>query len=261
MKYIFAVSLAFILIAYSNATWNYSDNGASWGGSYPLCSSGKAQSPINIKRQYLKIKEEKQNLKTSYNSVDECYVKNTGMLQKVGKSSTNKADWGYVTYNEKKYKLLQFHYHQPSEHTFDGYRYDMELHVVHKVDDSDDFLVLGFYYNIGEENESLKKFKYDKMSSTKDATVKIEESINIYSDIAKHSNDQDYIWYVGSFTTPPCTENVNFFLFREYQTMSKAQWDAYWNSLKSLVGITDWTYANGKGTWRATQKVNGRTIM
>ena len=29
------------------------------------------------------------------------------------------------------YKLLQFHIHSPSEHTFNGKGYDAELHLVH----------------------------------------------------------------------------------------------------------------------------------
>ena len=34
----------------------------------------------------------------------------------------------------KAYVPLQFHYHAPSEHTIDGYSYDLELHIVHKND-------------------------------------------------------------------------------------------------------------------------------
>ena len=31
----------------------------------------------------------------------------------------------------KAHKLLQFHMHAPSEHTFDGKNYDIEFHFVH----------------------------------------------------------------------------------------------------------------------------------
>jgi len=39
--------------------------------------------------------------------------------------------WGTLMFRAKTYTVGQFHFHMPSEHTFDGYRYDMEMHVVH----------------------------------------------------------------------------------------------------------------------------------
>jgi len=40
--------------------------------------------------------------------------------------------FGTIMFRAKTYTVTDFHFHMPSEHTFDGYRYDMEMHVVHK---------------------------------------------------------------------------------------------------------------------------------
>jgi carbonic anhydrase len=38
---------------------------------------------------------------------------------------------------------------------------------------------------------------------------------------------QDYFWYRGSQTTPPCTENVLWIIFKEHMYMTYAQWKAF----------------------------------
>ena len=35
------------------------------------------------------------------------------------------------------YKFVNFHIHSPSEHTFNGENYDLELHLVHEMIDPD----------------------------------------------------------------------------------------------------------------------------
>jgi len=38
----------------------------------------------------------------------------------------------FFTKNSIWYKLLQFHFHTPSEHSVDGFLYDAEIHFVHQ---------------------------------------------------------------------------------------------------------------------------------
>mgnify|MGYP001571981960 CR=1 FL=1 len=44
---------------------------------------------------------------------------------------------GYLAFwnqldNMEIFSLLQFHFHSPSDHTFNGKNYDLEMHIVHK---------------------------------------------------------------------------------------------------------------------------------
>jgi carbonic anhydrase len=52
------------------------------------------------------------------------------------------------TRTKKEYEPLQFHWHAPSEHTFNGKHYDMELHIVHKNTDASELSVLGIFFDM-----------------------------------------------------------------------------------------------------------------
>jgi len=203
-------ALIFIQSIITTASWNYSNGGDSWKliNDYPDCKA-TSQSPINIVRKHLNIDIISRNLKSEYKTGKNLNIKNTGHTQKVSGEST--LDWGNVTYRDKKYNVGQLHMHQPSEHTFDGYRYDMELHIVHQEANGEkDYLVFAVYFNIGGESEFLKSIKYTTVSSTTDSSVILDEGINIWT-LLKKAKGMDYISYEGSFTTPPCTEGVKFF--------------------------------------------------
>ena len=56
---------------------------------------------------------------------------------------------------ERTYRLVQFHWHTPSEHWLDGEPYPMELHLVHA--DENGLLVLGALVERGPANPELEK--------------------------------------------------------------------------------------------------------
>jgi carbonic anhydrase len=253
------LALVLIALAVSNAntqTWTY-QNQAGWTASYPDCALN-SQSPINITRATLT-----QNLSTamvlkgSYTTVSSgLKLKNAGghtqkVLPKTGEN------FGTTNFNGKEYTCVQFHSHQPSEHTFDGMRYDMELHFVHQQGTATDFLVLTVFFMIGgEDNPLLTKIKYHTGSSTTDASVDITESVNIWDFLEPAQKNKEFISYYGSFTTPPCTEGVNFVLFRDYLMMSKAQWDGYAVTLPT----DSISYTADTGNYRAVNPVNSRVV-
>jgi len=249
-------------LSLTSASYNYASNGSDWSSisGYSLCGTSTSQSPIDVIRTTLQYDTSTTNLKSNYNSQSGLHIKNyDGLTQKVPAVDTTK--WGKITYLGKEYILAQFHFHAPSEHTFDGLRYDMELHLVH-VEDATvvaEYFVLTILFNIGEESEFLKEVQFGSLSATTDAQVEIHHSINVW-DIVSKANSQGYIKYVGSFTTPPCTENVNFVILREWQTLSATQWNAFATSLPN-TGVSSYTYASGNGNYRSTQAVNSRTIF
>jgi len=195
-------------------------------------------------------------LKTDWKSVSGLTIKNTdGLLQKV---KPGLDPWfGTLEYDSKKYKFKQFHFHQPSEHTISGLRFDMEMHMVHQVStNTDDYVVLGYLFNIGgSDNEWLKSLKYNTPSATTNGEVKITDTIDPWDMVSK-MNDMEAFTYEGSFTTPPCTEGVHWFVFREWNYLSKAQWDA----LKASVPLVAMVYGTGNGQYRPVQALNSRTV-
>jgi len=236
-----------------NTTWSYT-NQAAWyqNGTWPACvQNGTGQSPINVVRTSLT-----QDLTTAvdipgtYNTVSGLKIKNAG-----GQTAKVEGAFGTTTFNNKVYTMLQFHTHQPAEHTFDGYKHDMELHFVHQQGTNSDYLVLTVFFNIGAESQFLKDINYCGTPTTADATAAISKSINVWDALSKANNSGEYITYAGGFTTPPCTEGVTFVMFREYLTMSKAQWDCYATTFANQ-GVN---YATGAGTIRTAIQQN-RTV-
>ncbi|KAI3743447.1 hypothetical protein L1987_61156 [Smallanthus sonchifolius] len=63
-------------------------------------------------------------------------------------------DAGSILINDTEYALKQAHWHSPSEHTINGRRYDMELHMVHLSIDNK-IAVIAVLYNIGKSNHFL----------------------------------------------------------------------------------------------------------
>jgi len=258
MNKAFAV-VVILFCSQSVAAWTYADQ-AAWKNeaNSAVCGSGTKQSPIDIPRLTLTQNNTLKDITGSYPTITSgAKIKNAGgHTQKVmPKTDTN---FGKTTWNSKEYTMIQFHSHQPSEHTFDGMRYDMELHFVHQQGTNTDFLVLTLYFNIAaDDNAFLNKVKYSSGSSTADATVDITESFNVWDALQYGVNDnKEYIYYEGGLTTPPCLEAVTFILFRDYLTMSKTQWDNYAKTITDTISYT----AGNTGNARAVQSLNGRTI-
>ena len=56
----------------------------------------------------------------------------------------------------KRYELLQFHFHSPSEHNVAGRQAAMEVHFVHQSADGE-LAVVGAMIEVGEENMALRE--------------------------------------------------------------------------------------------------------
>ena len=107
--------------------WDYEDP-AGWGalgehGDYALCSTGQAQSPIDITdAQTLNLSDISFHYEPSALNI----FNNGHTIQVMYDAGSS------ITYNEVSYDLKQFHFHTPSEHHVNGEPFSMELHFVHQ---------------------------------------------------------------------------------------------------------------------------------
>lgn len=68
-------------------------------------------------------------------------------------------------------KALQFHFHNPGEHTIDGEEFDLELHVVHTLNHEPDgpkfdypkFCVTTIFFKVASSVKSLSAFKKESL--------------------------------------------------------------------------------------------------
>ena len=142
----------------------------------------------------------------------------------------------------KKYVLQQFHFHSPSEHTFDGQHADMEMHLVHKAADGE-VAVIGVMINEGTENQAFSPV-WNYLPTDANRTRKPSVTVDA---MALLPSNHDYFRYMGSFTTPPCTEGVVWFMMRNPVEMSAGQIAKF----RSII----------QGNNRPVQALNGRTIQ
>lgn len=131
------------------------------------------------------------------------------------------------------YQLAKFHVHSPSEHTVHHARYDGELHFVH-ISDNSKLLVIGVFLDCSAEydNEWVQDIFEPLYGDFSDAGNVILNIHPIYSTFLS-ANDKFYN-YEGSLTTPPCSENVDWWVVKEPVKCSRRQLEKLLASQKIL---------------------------
>jgi carbonic anhydrase len=182
-----------------------------------LCSSGKKQTPIALASATAAeydIGEIK--IESQYQAVE---VENNGHTVVAFVEDGNVR--GGPMFSEE-YKLLQFHWHTPSEHTLNGKTYPLELHFVHQRVATGDLAVVGLLFDLGGHNAWLADF-FDHLPEEEGHIVNLT-SVNPYGVLPE---DLSYMHYSGSLTTPPCSEGLKWIVLNEVATLSQTQLDQF----------------------------------
>ncbi len=190
---------------------------------YAACGAGTAQSPIDIAKAGAgtpnpwKLDYKSTSLKIAHHEHVIDIVDNGHTIQvTVDEGST-------MTTGRNTYHLKQFHFHTPSEHTVNGRHFPMEVHFVHQADDGS-FAVVSALFAEGAASDNLAKlianFPKAKGDTLHLADVKLDLAVHIPANAPAYT-------YMGSFTTPPCTENVEWLVFRDPLTASHDQLAAF----------------------------------
>jgi len=198
--------------------WSYEgdigpEKWASLRQEYALCGSGQSQSPINISD------EKDMGLKP----IKFHYAKSTRsrVINNEHTIQVNYEPGSYAVIANKKYHLLQFHFHSPSEHQIYGQNADMVAHLVHKS--SDGLLaVVAVLFDKGTENAFLKPVWQAMPENIGEAEVSTALDIKQLLPAKK-----TYYTYSGSLTTPPCSENVNWNIMKQHVSVSDKQVSAF----------------------------------
>lgn len=121
----------------------------------------------------------------------------------------------YVVLNRRKYQLVQFHFHHPSEHWVGGKQQTMELHVVHQNIDDASRVVVGIFIEPTDETaKSPDLFTQIKAFAAGIDTSSEKPAVtNPLSFLPK--DIEHYYRYEGSLTTPDYDENVSWAILKE----------------------------------------------
>ncbi|XP_077831973.1 carbonic anhydrase 6 isoform X2 [Macaca mulatta] len=243
--------------AQHGSDWTYSEGAldeAHWPQHYPACG-GQRQSPINLQRTKVQYNPALKGLKlTGYETQEgEFPMVNNGHTVQISLPSTMRMTAADGTV----YIAQQMHFHwggasskiRGSEHTVDGIRHVIEIHVVHynskyksyetAQDAPDGLAVLAAFVEVKDYPENtyyssfishLANIKYPGQTTTL-------TGLDIRDMLPK--NLQHYYSYDGSLTTPPCTENVHWFVLADFVKLSRTQ-VTYGIALPKPSHLTAW---------------------
>ena len=197
--------------------WAYEgENGPqNWGKLKPefnVCAIGKRQSPINI--------EEPATLQGPAEPLQFNYTASSGTV--VNNGHTIQVDLygdNTLTVRGSVYKLVQFHFHTPSEEQVNYRNYAMVAHLVHKNNEGQ-LAVVAVLLDPGVANALINKVWTYMPLDTSDR-VRIPGDIIDMNELLP--KDQRYYQFIGSLTTPPCTEGVLWMVMKQPTQISREQ--------------------------------------
>jgi carbonic anhydrase len=196
--------------------WTYSgetgpEHWASEDPAFATCGAGKHQSPINIGKTVVK---DLPPLKFDYKDMA-LKVTDTGHSFQVNAPS---GGGGFDVGNDH-YDLVQVHFHEPSEELVHDKQYSMVAHIVHK-NAKGELAVVAVLVREGKESEFLKPI-FDHLPATGSTeSVVAGKTINLSTLLP---GQHGYYTFTGSLTTPPCSENVRWFVLKTPVEASAAQ--------------------------------------
>ncbi|KNA04143.1 hypothetical protein SOVF_202430 [Spinacia oleracea] len=247
--FVFYATLMLIGAFASDSEYKYSETDK-WGSidpRYAVCSTGKRQSPINIKTNDVVVNKTMQHLTRNYH-VYNATLCTDGIDVQVSFSAR-----GDLIIDGETYKLKQMHWHTPSEHRLNGVQYAAELHQVHAADDGKR-AVVGVFFKYGKPDPVLTMLKPELDELAKEPCQRKERKVDIpmFDSSFLKRWPRKYYRYPGSLTTPPCDENVIWNVLSKVKTISKDQVEALKAPLCEAYKIKN---------ARPTQPLNGRKVQ
>ena len=220
--------------------WSY--NGATgpdaWGKLEPefnLCAIGKRQSPISIEDEST-LQGPAEPVQFDYHPSNAAVVNNGHAIQ-VDVQGENT-----ITVRSSTYRLLQFHFHSPSEEQVNFKRFPMVAHLVHKNAEGQ-LAVVAVLLEAGNANPLMDKVSTYMPLDTGDRVRMPQGLLNLNELLP---SDQRYYQFMGSLTTPPCTENVLWMVLKQPVSVSPSQ-----------IKLFSQVYPNNA---RPLQPTNGRVV-
>ncbi len=188
----------------------------SWGGLKPefsLCRTGQRQSPIDIRGG---LAVDLEPVTFDYHA-SKFAVLDNGHTVQVELAKGNSIEVG-----GKRFELQQFHFHRPSEERIDGRQFEMSLHLVHK-DEQGRLAVVALLFDQGPAHPVLQQVWSNlplEHGDANSARMPLELSALLPA-------DRRYYTYMGSLTTPPCSEGVQWIVMRHPVTLAPEQIEVF----------------------------------
>jgi len=218
--------------------WSYSgsEGPAEWGtmsSDFATCKLGKHQSPIDIRGAKA---ADLRAIRFDYRPSPLKVVDNGHTIQ------VNYAPGSSIDVAGSRYELVQFHFHKPSEEKIDGKAHEMVAHLVHRSVDKK-LAVVAVLLDKGGASPLIDSI-WKNLPKEKEKEVTVG---NVTLDASQLlPGDRSYYKFAGSLTTPPCSEEVMWLVFKTPVRIGEAEIAAFGKIYPMNA--------------RPTQPLNGRLI-
>ena len=194
--------------------WDYSGRGGpdSWGRikpEYAKCASGTRQSPIDIRDG---IKVELDPIRFDYQP-SAFRVIDTGHTVQVDVDPGSS-----IEVLGRRYALVRFDFHRPSEERIDGKPFEMVVHLVHEAADGR-LAVVAVLLERGSAQAVVQRI-WNNLPLEQGEPVAARTTLNP-ADLLPA--DRSYYTYMGSLTAPPCSEGVLWMVMKHPVPVSAEQ--------------------------------------
>ena len=167
---------------------------------YALCGTGQRQSPIDIT----------DGIKVTLDAVKFEYRPSAFRVLDNGHTVlVNVASGNAIEVMGKRYELVQFHFHRPSEERIDGKVFDMVVHLLHKSADGK-HAVVAVLLESGSAQPVVQSV-WNNLPLEKGTEVIAQGPIDPAGLLPE---DRRYYTYMGSLSTPPCSEGVRWMVMK-----------------------------------------------
>ncbi|CAG8744683.1 12779_t:CDS:2 [Cetraspora pellucida] len=278
MKFLLpTIFLAFLIIGLSfvssyvlspreeeKSVWGYlgSNGPAYWhqlNETYGTCKGIKQQTPID-----LKVEDFTNSTKIELNVIKptDLILLNNGHTYQVQRSEGTIEkpalhEDATLKVDGETYYLYQYHFHMPSEHHIEGRDLLLEGHWVFKTSSEQDakVAVLGVFFDLGERDEPGLEPIVEIIDKQ---PVEVNDHVNITISLSEQifKRVKTVYSYDGSFTIPPCTEGIRWFVSSDVQSISPSQFKSLKYVLKYNSRSTQKRLDGGEPTSHGPWKPN-----
>ena len=181
-----------------------------WGDRYAMCARGRKQSPINIAGPLLRVKYE---LIHDYKPGPLAIVNDGRTVQ------VNVAPGSRMRIDSMPFELIGMTFQRPSGEQIDGKSAPMGIHLLHR-DKAGKLVTVVILMREGNENPGIKQLWAH--APAKEGPEAKPEGVN-FNPANLLPREMKFFHYEGSLPTPPCSENMTYYVLKEPINISREQ--------------------------------------
>ncbi|XP_029351570.1 receptor-type tyrosine-protein phosphatase zeta-like [Echeneis naucrates] len=226
--------------------WSYSGtlNQRSWGKKYPSCNNAR-QSPVDIDETFTQVRLQYQNLQLEgwdQQTAESSTIHNNGKTVAINVEGEFFVSGGGLS---SRFRVSRINFHwgrcnatsDGSEHSLNGMKYPLEMQIYSY--DPDDFQSLDDAIMDGGRVAAMAVLFEISLDDNENFSP-VVDAVNTVNRFGKSgsleaftlrsllpNNTDKYYIYNGSLTAPPCSEVVEWVVFKQSVAISEAQLEAF----------------------------------